>query len=115
MKGTQKLLAQIVGVVLTLVGVAGFFMGDSLLGFGINTLHNVVHLVTGLLGLWVGFFSSEDDYAVNYNKWLGLVYVLVGVVGFFGVLSFLNVNAADNYLHLVLGVVLAGVGFFVKE
>lgn len=110
---TQKLLTQVVGVVLTLAGVAGFFSGNSLLGFGINAAHNVVHLVTGLLGLWAGFGSG--DYSVKYNQWLGIVYVLVAVLGFVGLLGFLNVNAADNWLHLVIGVVLAGVGYGVKE
>lgn len=112
--GTNKTLAQVVGVVLTLVGVAGFFFGDSLLGLGINKMHNVVHLVTGLLGVWVGW-SATAGYSVNYNKWLGVVYVLVAVLGFFSLLGFLNVNGPDNWLHLVLGVVLAGVGFGVKE
>ena len=39
----QQFLAQVVGAVLTLVGVAGFLTGGTLLIFGINPLHNVVH------------------------------------------------------------------------
>ena len=109
----QKMLAQVVGVVLTVVGVAGFFVSDTLLGFGINTLHNLVHLVTGLLGVWVGF--SANEYVKQYNSYLGIVYLLVGIVSLVTgewLVALLNSNMADNVLHLVLGVVLAGVGFF---
>src|SRR5215210_4989237 len=48
----------------TLLGVIGFFVtgfddfaahtGESLLGFMINPLHNIVHLVIGVAGLLMG-------------------------------------------------------------
>lgn len=114
---TQKILALVVGAVLTLVGVVGFFTGKTLLVFGINPLHNIVHVATGILGLSAGF-SESASYSVQYNKWLGVVYVIVAVLGFAApdlMTSLLNVNVADNILHLVLGVVLAGVGFGAKS
>lgn len=117
MANVQKTVAQIVGVVLTLVGLLGFFMGPNLFGFTVNGLHNVVHLVTGLIGLWAGF-SKGGEYAQGYNKWLGVVYLLVAVLGFVApalMVSLLNGNSADNFLHLVLGLVLAGVGFGAKN
>ena len=117
MNDTLKILAQVVGVVLTVVGIVGFFTDGNLLVFGVNGLHNVVHLLTGVIGLWAGF-SGGGDYAQQYNKWLGVVYVLVAVLGFVAVgfmETLLNVNMADNILHLVLGVVLAGVGFGMKS
>lgn len=116
MNELQKRVAQVVGVVLTLVGILGFFAGNNLLGFGINPLHNGVHFLTGLIGLWAGFASG--GYAIKYNQWLGVVYFLVAILGFVAV-SFmeklLHVNFADNLLHLVLGIILAGVGFGVKD
>ena len=116
MADTQKMVAQIVGIVLTVVGVAGFFVTDSLLGFGVNGAHNVIHLLSGLLGVGAGFYAA-GQWARDYNKWLGVVYLAVAVLGFFwaGFAGWLNINAADNILHLVLGVVLAGVGFGVNE
>ncbi len=117
MADIQKTLTQIVGVVLTVVGIIGFFVQDLLLAFGVNLLHNVVHLLTGVIGLWAGF-GADGKNAVGYNKWLGAVYIVVAVLGFIApglMLSLLNVNMADNILHLVLGVVLAGVGFGVKS
>lgn len=108
--GANQTWAKVIGVILLLVGVVGFFMGDMVLGlFGVNTLHNIVHLVTGAIFAWAGFSASAPTNDVN--KWLGVIYALVGIVGFFGVLGFLNVNAADNWLHLVIGVVSAWIGW----
>ena len=110
---TQKLVAQVVGAVLTVVGIAGFFTGGSLLGFGVNTLHNVVHLASGIAGLALGF-SNGGKNAHYFNKIFGSVYLLVAVLGFVAsdlMASLLMVNMADNLLHLVIGVVVAGVGF----
>ena len=109
---TQKMYAMVVGAVLLLVGLLGFFMGSSVLGFGVNTLHNVIHLVSGALALWL----ASKGMAKMFNKWFGVVYLLVAVLGFFGLLAtLLNVNAADNYLHLALGVISLGVAFGVKD
>lgn len=117
MANVQKTLAQVVGVVLTVVGLLGFFMGSPLFGFTLNPLHNVVHLLTGLIGLYAGF-SKGGEYSMAYNKWLGVVYLLVAVLGFVVptlMVSMLNGNSADNFLHLLLGLVLAGVGFGAKQ
>jgi hypothetical protein len=52
--------AQAFGVIYTLVAVLGFIGGGSVLGLiQVNTLYNLIHLVVGLIGLWVGFGSKE--------------------------------------------------------
>ncbi len=115
---SNKLVALTVGAVLTLVGLAGFAIGTGdLIIFGINPLHNVVHLLTGLLGVGAAYYAGAQ-YAKEYNQWLGIVYILVAAAGFIVpglMLSLLNVNMADNLLHLGLGVVLTGVGFGVDK
>ncbi len=114
---TNKLLVQVIGVVLTLVGILGFF-NDPVLGlFDVNAAHNIVHLATGLIALYIGFGAAQ--YAVDFNKWFGVIYIVIGVAGFIpglqGLLaSLLEVNMADTLLHLAIGLVLAGVGFGVK-
>jgi hypothetical protein len=107
--GAQQTWAKVIGVILLLVGVLGFFMGDSVFGFGVNALHNIVHLVTGAIFAWAGFAAGAPTKKVN--TWLGVIYIVVGILGFFGVLGFLNVNAADNWLHLAIGVISAGIGW----
>jgi len=52
--------AQVFGIVYTLVALVGFFGQGSVLGlFPVNALYNLIHLVIGVLGLWVGFGKSE--------------------------------------------------------
>jgi hypothetical protein len=112
----NQLWAKIIGVVLILVGILGFFNNPILGLFPVNALHNVVHLLTGALFAYAGWKSG--GYAQNYNKWLGVVYVLVAVVGFIGLLKFLavmpGVSDLDNWLHLVIGLVSVGVGWGAK-
>lgn len=112
-----RLYALLVGGALTIAGIIGFFYdssfdtGSSLTSeavFGVldvNGWHNVVHLLTGLLGLAAAGYAAR-----TYALGLGLVYVVVAIWGFaetsngFGViLDFLPVNTDDNILHLVLG------------
>ena len=75
----QQPLAQGVRAVPTLVGVAGFFTGGTLSIFGINALHNavhlvsVVHLVSGVLGLAAGFYAG-GRWARYYNQGFGVIY-----------------------------------------
>ena len=115
--------ARIFGVVLTLVGILGFFVNTdqetvkSLLGFDVNLTHNFVHLATGVLGLVAGF--SVLAFARSYALILGVVYTALGIWGMsvgdgfdpFGLLG--SVNMADNFLHLAIGVV--GVGAWVAS
>jgi glucose uptake protein GlcU len=52
------------------------------------------------------------------ERGFGVVYLLVTALGFVApalTASLLAINPADNFLHLVLGIVLAGVGFGVPS
>ena len=109
-----KLYATVVGTVLTIAGIVGFFYSasfgspgevDKVLGIlDVNGWHNVVHLVTGLLGLVaVGYAARE------YALGLGLVYLVVAIWGFVigsgeSILGVVPVNSDDNVLHIILGV-----------
>jgi hypothetical protein len=111
----QKTWAIIIGIVLLLTGVLGFVMSSPLLGLvAVNALHNVVHLLTGAIFLWAGL--SESAPTKKVNQWLGVVYVLVAILGFFGLLTFLDVMGGmdfDNWLHLGIGLVSALIGWMV--
>ena len=100
--------AQSAGVLLVLAGLAGFAVGEMLIIFGVNTLHNIVHILTGAVLAYAGFTTKALKQTLQA---LGAAYILVGIVGFFGVLSFLNVNTPDNFLHLGLGAVSAYLGW----
>jgi hypothetical protein len=125
----NKLVAQILGIVLVLVGILGFIPAlvpsDALLGiFAVNALHNVIHLLTGVVLVWAGFAMGGKNARMT-NMVLGVVYLLVAIVGFaaqsfsMGLLAGPAASStnwlADNLLHLLLAIVLLGVSFAMKE
>lgn len=121
-RGAHQWLALIVGVVYLLVGAVGFvvtgFSGfmehdesQTLLGFAINPLHNIVHLVIGFLGISLWPMSG----GARTFGWLLLIgYGAAFVYGLLAVdnpeINYLNINEADNWLHLgsaVVGLLIA--------
>lgn len=119
-RSPNRLVATIFGVVYLLVGLLGFFVtggvafagteGASLLGFAVNPLHNIVHLLIGAALLIAGLSSISA--AKSVNGVVGAVYLLVGIVGFFIAgtgANILALNTADHFLHLISAVVLLGV------
>lgn len=116
MSALVKPLTWLAGVILLLVGILGFFQNPILGTFEVNTLHNLVHLVTGAAGLiaaGMGLGASR-----SYLIIFGLVYLVVTVLGFLGislVTNTLMVNGADNYLHLAIAAVYLLVGFGSKN
>lgn len=111
MTNLAKLYATVLGAVLLLVGILGFVPAlapnGALLGiFAIDPLHNIIHILSGVVGLAVAF-SAGGAYARYYALIFGAVYGLVTIIGFIQgttVLGLINVNLADNILHLLIAV-----------
>jgi len=100
--------AKIIGVVLLLGGILGFFM-QPLFGFiGMNTAHAVVWLIVGAIYAWAGFTSGPVE---AVNKWLGVILILLGVVGFFALQSTFMLTTSNNIIHIVVGVISAWLGW----
>ena len=110
-------LAALVGVVFLLVGILGFVpgitthygdlsfaghgSGAKLLGvFQVSILHNVVHLLFGIVGL---VLAKTADGARTFLVGGGAVYLVLWVVGLIGAGDWIPVNTADNWLHFALG------------
>jgi hypothetical protein len=116
-----RLYALTVGAVLTVAGIIGFFynasfaVGDDINAsdpvFGllaVNAWHNIVHILTGVLGLLAAGYAAR-----TYALGLGLVYLVVAFLGFIDfasgdlddtILQIIPVNTEDNFLHLALGI-----------
>jgi len=113
--------ARIVGLTIVLIGVGGVLLGEkSLFGvLNIDIAEDIIHLVTGGLMAAVGFRGS-DRAVRSVVGGLGVVYLLVGVLGFvvpdlFGLLPHEYHTVLDNLIHLSLGVLGVTVGFFLGQ
>ncbi len=108
-----KTLCKVLGVVLLLVGIAGFF-NAHLLGAHLTTLHNCVHILTAAIALYIGFAGTANA-ARLFCLAFGAIYLLLGIVGFInpGIVASLighslaagDTLMADNAIHVVLGAV----------
>lgn len=105
-----KTLSIIFGIVFIIIGILGF-VGNPLVGEGAtfvtNTAHDIVHLVSGIVLLLAGFSSVKAGAAAL--KTIGIIYLIVTILGFVlssPMLGIIEYNAADNWLHLVLAVIL---------
>jgi hypothetical protein len=111
-RAAHQWLALVIGAVYLLVGIAGFFVtgfdgftemdhDQHLLGFAINPLHNIVHLLIGALGLALW---SRPGSARAYGWILAIGYGAASVYGLLVVdnadANILNINGADNVLHI---------------
>lgn len=107
-----KNVLYVLGVVFILIGILGFFNSPILGIFATDTLHNIVHLLSGILAL---VFAGKPSQAKMFAIVFGIVYALVAILGLLmgsgKVLGLMSVNPADNYLHILLAVVLLVVGF----
>ena len=108
-----KLYAGLVGAVLLLVGICGF-LTNSLMGLEFHMAHNIIHLATGIIGLWAAMASGGRN-AGMFAKVFGVVYTLVAVMGFAGISDLgsikLGLNTMYNVIHLVVGLLGMAAGF----
>jgi hypothetical protein len=124
MTTTVQKIAMVFGVVFLLFAIVGFISPGGmsmamepqgmLLGmFPINLLHNVVHLLFGIWGLAAARSWSG---AKSYAQIAGVIYIILAVCGYFipGGFGLVPLGGSDIWLHALLGVILAAVGFTAK-
>jgi len=120
--------AFVVGVTFLLVGILGFIPGITtdydtlsfashhsdakLLGiFEVSVLHNIVHLLFGVIGLAM---ARTVPSARSYLIGGGVVYLVLWIYGLLidkeSSANFVPVNSADDWLHFVLGLGMIALG-----
>jgi hypothetical protein len=123
---TAQLASLVFGVGFLLIAILGFVQGGMsmeadpnlaprVLGlFPVNVLHNVVHLAFGIWGLAA---ARTHDASRTYCRLAGVIYLVLTVLGFVAPNGFglVPLGGADPFLHLVLGVALAAVGFTARD
>jgi hypothetical protein len=128
-----RTLAGATGAVFLLVGILGFVPGitthyDSmtfaghesgaqLLGiFGVSVLHNIVHLLFGVIGLAM---ARAGRTAVTFLIGGGVVYLVLWLYGLVidqtSNANFVPLDDADNWLHLVLGLAMVALGLVARK
>jgi hypothetical protein len=125
---TLQKAATAVAVVFLAVGVLGFIPGittnygtmdsaghDSaakLLGiFQVSVLHNIVHLLFGIVGLALArSFSGARAYLIGGGAVYAVLWVYGLVVDDLSAANFVPMNTADDWLHLVLAVGMISLG-----
>ena len=118
-----SLYAGLIGAVLLVAGIIGFFYSasfgspgnvDAVLGIlDVNAWHNLIHVLSGALGLLA--FASGPRASRTYALVFGVVYIVVAIWGIIigsneSILGFIPINTEDNILHVILGVL--GVGAY---
>lgn len=117
-----KTLCKILGVIFLLVGIAGF-AAPTLMGFHLGPAHNLVHLLSGAIALYLGFAGSLSA-ARTFCLVFGIVYLGLGILGMvlgnpaqdrMWHVGPLELGMADHGLHLLLGAVFLAGGLFTKK
>ena len=114
--------AALAGIVLVAAGALGF-LNTSLVGTSENALlhtdniHNIVHLLTGLLALGIAF-GLKGEQLVNGVIWFGVLYVIILVAvlvspTLFGIFS-VAANGPIHIVHAAVAIVSLGVGFMAR-
>src|SRR4051794_16901680 len=120
--------AMVVGATFLLVGILGFIPGITtnysdmtfaghesdakLLGiFEVSVLHNIVHLLFGVVGLIAARSASTAGWYLLVG---GLVYAVLWIYGLLvdkeSSANFVPLNTADDWLHFVLAVLMIALG-----
>jgi len=121
-------VAAIIGVVLVAAGLLGF-IGNPIVGPGpnnngtdvllaTNSVHNLVHLVTGALALYIAFGLSGAQQASAFLGF-GILYVVIFVAvllspTLFGLFNPIPANMPIHILHAGLTVVGIAVGYMAR-
>jgi Domain of unknown function (DUF4383) len=126
-RGFAEVYALVVGILLTVIGLAGFFADahfdsthqESFIGlFDVNGWANLIHLIAGVLGL-VGWKLAPRPYAAVF----GIFWVALALWGFYDdlgddIVSGIPSSVGANWFHLALGalgIAAAAHGYFVQQ
>jgi hypothetical protein len=127
-RSPAQLVATVVALAFLLVGILGFIpgitthysdmtfaghmSGAKLLGiFMVSVLHNIVHLLYGVVGLAM---ARTPESSIVYLIGGGVIYLVLWIYGLVidhnSGANFVPLNNADDWLHLGLGVVMVAAG-----
>ena len=115
--------ATLAGIVLLAAGLLGF-LNTSLAGTAdnallrVDTVHNIVHILTGLVALYIAF-GLKGEQQVNAVLGFGVLYVIIFVAvllspTLFGIFS-VAANTPIHVIHAAVAVVSLAVGYMARN
>ena len=113
-----KTAAIVLGVVFVVVGLLGFVPNPLVSPTGlfvVNTMHNLVHLVSGIILLAGAFTTLGARMSLMIVGW---AYVAVAIIGFFSgdmILGIIHQNNADRWLHVFLAAANLGAAYLIPD
>jgi hypothetical protein len=112
------------GVSLVGAGLLGFVAGNPIASadpnalFQVNALHNIIHIATGALALWLAFGArgySLSTGLIGYGALYAVVAILLVVdPTLFGLFADAPANVLDHGLHAALAIVSIGLGWMLR-
>ena len=107
----SKTIALVIGLVFLVIGVLGLIpnpiIGDNSY-FQADMGHTIIHLITGLIFLII--ISKAPFLSSMAMKVFGVVYLIIAILGFYvgdgELLGFIGTNTHDNWLHIILGIII---------
>ena len=112
-----KTVAKLLGVILLLVGVLGFTHLLDPLGAHLSPVHNLIHIVSGVIALYFGLAGSLGGAKV-FCTIFGLVYLFLGMVGLAKgdlMLGPLMLGKVDHGIHIIVGAAYLAGGLLTKK
>lgn len=112
------------GIFLVALGVVGIAT-PGLLGLHLSFLHNMIHLIAGVVAIWCGY-SDDPKKSYGFAMGFGVFFALIGVAGFLlgepgypgvghmeadehllrVVPNALEFGSVDHFVHLVVAAIL---------
>jgi len=99
------------GVILTAVGIIGYFNNPIFGIFLVDTTQSTIHVIAGLASLYFGTQTTDQEHL--YGRIIAIVYGILALLGISGSsTSFgLAMNGSSSALYLLVTVAFLYVGF----
>jgi len=105
-----KTSSWVFGIIFVIAGIWGFFSSSAVGFIAADVTSSIMHLVIGLILLAVANKAS----AGMTLKVVGVVFILWALLGFVG-WSFTAIDSVTTWFYLVVGIVIAALGFSSKD
>jgi len=117
--GTLRSVTLLLGIVFLVLGIGAYvplLAKDGMVFgfFAVDTMHNIIHLVVGAIGVYA---CTREDYAKLFYRVFGVIFAVIAILGFWkgADLYMIHPNSADNFFHLIVGIVGLYYGYYFNK